>query len=74
MALKPLTCGETITCDGESVTLLEDIPQGHKVALKDISKDSPILKYGLPIGKATADIKKGQWIHTQNLKHSLATC
>lgn len=68
VALKPLTCGETITCDGESVTLLEDIPQGHKVALKDISKDSPILKYGLPIGKATADIKKGQWIHTQNLK------
>lgn len=68
VALKPLKAGTTLEMEGESVTLLEDIPQGHKVALKDIKKDAPIMKYGHPIGRATEDIKKGQWIHTQNLK------
>lgn len=68
VALKPLKAGTTLKIENDSVTLLEDIPQGHKVALKDIKKDTPIIKYGYPIGKATEDIKKGQWIHTQNLK------
>lgn len=68
VALKPLKAGTTLMIENDSVTLLEDIPQGHKVALRDIPKESPILKYGHPIGKATDDIKKGQWIHTHNLK------
>lgn len=68
VALRPLKAGTTLEVEGESVTLLDDIPQGHKVALKDIKKDTPIMKYGYPIGRATEDIKKGQWIHTQNLK------
>lgn len=68
VALKPLKAGTTLKIENDSVTLLEDIPQGHKVALKDIKKDTPVIKYGYPIGKATEDIKKGQWIHTQNLK------
>ena len=56
--------------DGGSVTLLEDIPMGHKVALRDIAKDEPVIKYGFPIGAAKTDIPKGAHIHTHNL-HTL---
>ena len=44
-----------------------DIKLGHKIALKDIHKGEYVLKYGHIIGKATQDIKKGEWIHTHNL-------
>lgn len=44
-----------------------NVPIGHKVALKDIKKDEPVIKYGMVIGKATKDIKKDEWVHTHNL-------
>ena len=43
------------------------IKLGHKIALKDIHKGEYIYKYGHIIGKASQDIKKGEWIHTHNL-------
>ena len=48
-----------------------NVPFGHKVALKDIKKDEPVIKYGMVIGKATKDIKKDEWVHTHNLKSHL---
>ncbi len=44
------------------LTLLEHIPQGHKVALQDIPQDGTILRYGEVIGFATRDIRRGSWI------------
>lgn len=40
-----------------------DIPEGHKVALRDIKAGEDILKYGVVIGRATADIPAGSWVH-----------
>ena len=57
--------------DGQETTLIEDIAQGHKFALKDIKKDQPIIKYGYPIGIAKEDIQQGSWIHTHNMKTGL---
>ena len=48
-----------------------DIPAGHKIALKDIKRDEPVIKYGMITGKATKDIKEGEWVHTHNLKSHL---
>ncbi|GLS47028.1 UxaA family hydrolase [Methylobacterium brachythecii] len=45
-----------------------DIPIGHKVALKDIKSGDTIWKYGQDIGKAVADIAKGEHVHTHNMK------
>lgn len=45
-----------------------DIPIGHKVALKDIKKGETIWKYGQDIGKAVADIAKGEHLHVHNVK------
>ncbi|MFV8979064.1 galactarate dehydratase [Serratia sp. JSRIV006] len=44
------------------LTLLEHIPQGHKVALQDIPQDGTILRYGEVIGFAARDIRRGSWI------------
>lgn len=42
--------------------------QGHKFALKNIAKGEKVIKYGMPIGTATADIPAGEKVHTHNLK------
>lgn len=47
------------------------IPIGHKVALKDINQGEPIIKYGMVIGKASQNIKEGEWVHTHNVKSHL---
>ncbi len=48
-----------------------DLKSGHKIALHDIPEGSDIIKYGYPIGKSTADIKKGDSVHTHNMKTKL---
>ncbi|NMP37673.1 MAG: altronate dehydratase [Clostridiales bacterium] len=53
------------------VTALAHIPPGHKMALCDIKTGESVIKYGAPIGTAFADIKKGAWVHSHNLKTSL---
>jgi (2R)-sulfolactate sulfo-lyase subunit alpha len=45
-----------------------DVPIGHKVALSDIKSGDTVIKYGHDIGKAVADIKKGDHVHVHNLK------
>lgn len=45
--------------------------RGHKVALADIKAGEHIVKYGFPIGHATANIKAGDWVHTHNIKTNL---
>lgn len=49
-----------------------NLENGHKYALKDIAKGENIIKYGYPIGHATADIKKGEHVHTHNVKTNLS--
>ncbi len=49
-----------------------DLSTGHKVALVDIATGSPIIKYGYPIGYATADIRAGEKVHTHNLRTGLS--
>ncbi len=58
-----------IQANGETVRLqvTNRIPFGHKVAIRDISKDERIIKYGEVIGMATTDIMAGQHTHVHNL-------
>ena len=44
------------------------VPIGHKVALKDLKVGDTVIKYGQDIGKVVAPIKKGDHVHTHNLK------
>ncbi len=49
-----------------------NLEDGHKYALCDIKTGENIIKYGNPIGHATADVKKGEHIHTHNMKTNLS--
>lgn len=71
VALTPLKKGETIDYGQQPFELKEDIEQGHKFALRPIKAGEAIIKYGQPIGKASADIEQGAWIHTHNMKTAL---
>lgn len=71
VALKPLAKGRVLDVEGEQVTLLEEIPQGHKFALKEIPAGEKVYKYGYPIGVAKEKIEKGSWVHIQNIKTGL---
>jgi altronate hydrolase len=69
IALRDCHKGEVI----EGITLLSDIKQGHKIALHDMPKGHLLIKYGNVIGILSKDVKKGEWIHSQNLVTSLNT-
>ena len=49
-----------------------NLENGHKYALRDIKKGENIIKYGNPIGHATADIKAGEHVHTHNVATNLS--
>lgn len=65
-ALEALDAGRVLAELG-SVMVREAIPRGHKVAVRAIASGSPVLKYGSPIGVATADIPAGAHVHTHNV-------
>ena len=71
VALHPLKKGSILNVNGSHVTLIEDIPQGHKFALRNIKEKEAVIKYGYPIGYATKDILKGSHVHIHNLKTGL---
>ena len=59
-----------VTHDNSSFKLIanDDVPIGHKIALQDINKGDTAIKYGEDIGKFVGSVKKGNHVHTQNLK------
>ena len=74
VALRPIPKGTAVTLPGaaQAVAAAEDIPQGHKLALRPIAAGEDIIKYGFPIGHATADVPAGGWLHTHNVKTNLS--
>lgn len=56
----------------EGVIAKEEIPQGHKMAFLNVDLGDNVVKYGFPIGHATAEIKAGEWVHTHNLATNLS--
>lgn len=71
VALEALQTGETLTADGQEITLAADIPMGHKFALKIIENNENVIKYGYPIGHTLTNIQPGDWINEKNLKTNL---
>ena len=46
----------------------QDVPIGHKVALRDLAVGDTVIKYGQDIGRVVAPVRKGDHVHTHNLK------
>ena len=71
VALVELSAGDRVFAGGELVELVEAIPKGHKFALREHAADSPVIKYGAPIGLTTARIERGAHVHLHNLRSAL---
>ncbi len=68
VALRDIAAGESVDLDGPtSLTAVQDIPYSHKVALAPIEAGEEIIKYGEPIGRASRDIRAGEWVHAHNI-------
>lgn len=50
------------------ITVLEDIPRGHKISLRNMEAGEDVLKYGVRIGRTTEKICAGQWVHLHNMR------
>lgn len=72
VCLQAIPAGTLLEIDGKSITLLQDTPAGHKVAINDMKEGEDIIKYGYPIGHALKDLKAGEWINEDNLKTNLS--
>ena len=46
----------------------QDIPIGHKVALRDMQHGDTVVKYGIDMGRVVAAVRKGEHAHVHNIK------
>ncbi|MFT3738564.1 MAG: altronate dehydratase family protein [Breznakibacter sp.] len=72
VALVDLPKGEKLQVAGKTIELKSDISRAHKFALTDIKEGENIIKYGYPIGHATAPISVGEHVHAHNIKTNLS--
>jgi altronate hydrolase len=72
VAIRALRTDEKLAAGDREITIAEDIPAGHKVALRDIAAGEKIIKYGYPIGGASEPIAEGKRVHTHNCKTLLS--
>ena len=74
VVVEGLKAGDNMLCvvtedDSEfNLVARHDVPIGHKVALKDLRKGDPIIKYGEDIGQVITPIAIGEHVHVHNLK------
>ncbi len=64
-----LGAGETLRAGGAELTMIEDIPAGHKVAIAPIAAGEKVLRYGEAIGLASVAIPAGAHVHTGNISY-----
>lgn len=62
---------EIIGATRGEVAATEKISRGHKIALRDIAANEPVIKFGVRIGHATQSIRRGAWVHLHNLASDL---
>lgn len=72
VALTDLKPGDTVEFkikeEAYRIEILEGIPYGHKIAIKDVKEGEKVIKYGEVIGVAITDISVGSHVHTHNIR------
>lgn len=73
VALEEITAGTELAVEeGQALSARQRIPFAHKVARRRIEAGAAVLKYGVPIAFALADIEAGEWVHDHNAKSYFA--
>jgi altronate hydrolase len=69
VALEDIPAGGSVLLpDGTSFDALTAVPYSHKVALRDMAEGETVLKYGESVGVTNAPVRRGEWVHTHNLR------
>ena len=71
VALRDIAKNTEVEVAGQCFVALDDIPMGHKMALRDLRAGENIRKYGSPIGHVTQDVSAGSWLHSHNVRTNL---
>ena len=71
-AIHELRAGQTvITNRSDVISVVEAVPRGFKIARVDIGRHDHIIKYGVAVGVALSDIKRGEPVHVHNMGNLL---
>ena len=65
---RSVRAGDAIPFGDRTFGLEKPLDLGHKIAARDIKAGEQILKYGVPIGSASQDIRAGEHVHLHNMK------
>ena len=52
----------------ERIRATAAVPYGHKVALRPLSANEPVIEYSTQVGVAREGIEPGDYVHTHNIK------
>jgi len=68
VATSTLAPGDKLAVGTLELVARDPIPFAHKVALRPIAVGEKVIKFGVPIGSATAPIEAGCHVHVHNIK------
>ena len=60
--------GIELRIDARRLAVKDPIPFGHKIALADIAVGDKVIKFGVPVGRATTTIRAGEHVHVHNIE------
>ncbi|SHI58290.1 UxaA family hydrolase [Pseudozobellia thermophila] len=69
IALVDLVQGDRVQFEGQEIIVLSDTRAKHKIALVDLAPEDEIFMYGVLVGKAVAEIKRGDALTVENVRH-----
>src|SRR5487761_187400 len=69
IALTALREGEEVSCAGEAFVIASRIPAKHKFAACDLALASPVMMYGIVVGRTTEAVGRGELLTTRNVRH-----
>jgi altronate hydrolase len=72
VALSDLHKGETVSFSGSDYVLLSDVPAKHKFITQDIAAGEEVIMYGVLVGRAVENLRRGELLSTRNIRHAAA--
>src|SRR5438874_2548599 len=72
VALTNLRKGETLQFAGSEYILISDVPAKHKFLIKDLAAGDEVIMYGVLVGRAVENLRRGELLSTRNVRHAAA--
>src|SRR5271165_4643291 len=73
VALTDLRKGETVSYLENEYSLLSDVPAKHKFLTQDVSAGGDVIMYGVLVGHALENLRRGDLLSTRNIRHAASS-